>query len=429
MSNSCTSDSSSGTEGEVADAMFDAVNQVIATLSHQMEGSSSSSRRQKRPRRFIRRDRVAADERLYSDYFADNCVYPPNYFRRRYRMRRSLFLHIVERLSAHSPYFTPRVDALGRTGLSPLQKCTAALRQLAYGMAADSIDEYLKLGKSTALECVENFCEGIIDCYDAEFCRRPTVTDIQRLLAKAEERGFPGMLGSIDCMHWQWRNCPVGWQGQFTRGDIKHPTIILEAVASYDRWIWHAFFGVAGSNNDINVLNQSPLFMDAIRGEEPTVNFTVNGHEYNAGYYLADGIYPSWPVFMKGVPVPQTQKHRFFSERQASVRKDVECAFGLLKKRFNILAIPGRSYSQRTLGLIMRACIILHNMIIDDERGGSFDENYETVTSAVSPAIHHDVPLNLAVRLQREAEMTSAPMFSQLQLDLIEHVWNKSHPN
>jgi hypothetical protein len=50
------------------------------------------------------------------------------------------------------------------------------------------------------------------------------------------------------------------------------------------------------------------------------------------------------------------------------VRKDVEYAFGILKKRFNILAIPDQFYFQRTLDLIMRACIILHNMIIDDER-------------------------------------------------------------
>ena len=37
---------------------------------------------------------------------------------------------------------------------------------------------------------------------------------------------------------------------------------MLEAVASADIWIWHAFFGVAGSNNDINVLKQSPLFTE-----------------------------------------------------------------------------------------------------------------------------------------------------------------------
>jgi hypothetical protein len=28
--------------------------------------------------------------------------------------------------------------------------------------------------------------------------------------------------------------------------------------------IWHAFFGAAGSNNDINVLGQSPLFTEQL---------------------------------------------------------------------------------------------------------------------------------------------------------------------
>jgi hypothetical protein len=64
---------------------------------------------------------------------------------------------------------------------------------------------------------------------------------------------------------------------------------------------------------------------------------SVNGHEHRMGYYLIDGIYPSWPVFIEGVSVPQQEKHRFFSAKQASMRKDVECAFNLLKKRFNIL--------------------------------------------------------------------------------------------
>jgi hypothetical protein len=133
--------------------------------------------------------------------------------------------------------------------------------------------------------------------------------------------------------------------GPIYTGGIKHPTIILKIVASHDCWIWYVFFGVTGSNNDINVLNQSLLFVDVIRGRTPKVPFTVNGRVHHMGYYLIDGIYPSWPVFMKGVPVPQQEKYRFFSMKQVSVRKDVECAFDLLKKRFNILAITGRSYS------------------------------------------------------------------------------------
>jgi hypothetical protein len=125
-------------------------------------------------------------------------------------MRRTLFLSIMYKLSETSPYFSWMYDATVRAGLTALQKCTAALRQLAYGMAADTIDEYLKLEKSTALECLEYYCSGIIECFGDEILRHATVADTQRLLAKAEECGFPDMLGSIDCMHWQWHNCPVG---------------------------------------------------------------------------------------------------------------------------------------------------------------------------------------------------------------------------
>jgi hypothetical protein len=121
----------------------------------------------------------------------------------------TFFLSIMHRLSEPSPYFSERHDAMGHIGLTALQKYTAAMCQLAYGMAAYTIDEYLKLGKSTALECLEYYCAGIIEYFGAEFLRRPTVVDTQCLLAKAEERGFLGMLGIIDCIYWQWHNCPL----------------------------------------------------------------------------------------------------------------------------------------------------------------------------------------------------------------------------
>jgi hypothetical protein len=100
-------------------------------------------------------------------------------------------------------------------------------------------------------------------------------------------------------------------EGMYTRGDHGVPTIILEAVASHNRWIWHAFFGVTGSNNDINVLNQSHLFIGQLRGEAPKAEYSINGRQYNLPYYLADGIYPRWPVFVKSIREPQIDKHNY----------------------------------------------------------------------------------------------------------------------
>ena len=133
-------------------------------------------------------------------------------------MNKAVFMRIVDRLSENVPFFQQRRDVVGRLGLSPLQKCTAALRMLAYGCAADAVDEYLQLGKSTTLSCLSNFTEGVIQLFGDEYLGRPTPEDFQRLLDIGEIRGFPGMVGSIDCMHWVWKNCPTAWKGQYTRG-------------------------------------------------------------------------------------------------------------------------------------------------------------------------------------------------------------------
>ncbi|XP_071713421.1 uncharacterized protein [Rutidosis leptorrhynchoides] len=102
---------------------------------------------------------------------------------------------------------------------------------------------------------------------------------------------------------------------------------MLEALASYDNWIWHAFFGVAGSNNDLNVLNASNLFNSMLNEETEDIPFTVNGVEYKRGYYLADGIYPGWASFVKAFSSANDEKRKYFSKKQAAARKDVERTF------------------------------------------------------------------------------------------------------
>jgi hypothetical protein len=48
--------------------------------------------------------------------------------------------------------------------------------------------------------------------------------------------------------------------------------MILEAVAGYDLWIWHAFFGMPGTNNDLNVLHRSPVF-DPLRNGTSALHY------------------------------------------------------------------------------------------------------------------------------------------------------------
>nr|GEX46894.1 protein ALP1-like [Tanacetum cinerariifolium] len=208
----------------------------------------------------------------------------------------------------------------------------------------------------------------------AEYLRKPTLEDVENIYNKhLTTHGFPRMLESVDCMHWEWKNCPVSWQGQYGRGDKKkYHTIMLEAVASQDLWIWHAFFGVAGANNDINVLDNSPLFDDLLNDTAPVVPYVVNGVGYEKGYYLADGIYPQWTTFVKSFTVANDAKHAYFKKRQEGARKDVERAFGVLQGRWGIIQQPSRSYHVNTHRRVMYSCIILHNMILKDQKMAVF---------------------------------------------------------
>ncbi|GJX43412.1 ALP1-like protein [Tanacetum coccineum] len=235
--------------------------------------------------------------------------------------------------------------------------------------------------------------------------------------------GFPGMLGSIDCMHWEWKNCPVSWQGQYGRGDKKYPTIMLEAVASQDLWIWHAFYGMAGANNDINVLDNSPLFDDLLDDLAPVVPYVVNGVQYRNGYYLADGIYPEWASFVKSFTVATDPKHTYFKQRQESARKDVERAFGVLQGRWGLIQQPARAYEVNTLRRIMYAGIIMHNMILEDQNMSVVDFKHVYSNPAWSmQTIWID---RYETQRRKAKELRDRDTHISLQQNLMNHIWSE----
>ncbi|XP_062217672.1 uncharacterized protein LOC133917858 [Phragmites australis] len=85
--------------------------------------------------------------RLFRDYFANTPIF---------RMSRPLFLRIAAVVENHDPWFLQKRDVTGKLGLSLLQKMTVAIRQLAYGVSVDAMDD------STAMLALTKFVEVVV---------------------------------------------------------------------------------------------------------------------------------------------------------------------------------------------------------------------------------------------------------------------------
>ena len=145
---------------------------------------------------------------------------------------------------------------------------------------------------------------------------------------------------------------------------------ILEAVASYDTWIWHAFSGMPGTLNDINVLNNSPFLVKVVTGDFAVPPSTFHRVERTNVCSLGDGTYPnlSCRLLVKTIPEPVTAMQQYFAQRQEGARKDVERTVALLQRRFWILAQNSRFWFKENMHLLITCGIILHTMILEDER-------------------------------------------------------------
>ncbi|KAG7336622.1 plant transposon protein [Nitzschia inconspicua] len=354
-----------GNRYELLDDLVDDSNEIAHYHGHGQHGGSVSGRI------VIKRDFEAAYKRLCEQYFnGDESLYTAQQFKRRYRVSPSIFEKVYQQLLGKGVFRRPdKLDACGRKGIHPLVRMTAAFRVLAYGCGADREDENLSIGESTVHDAVKSFCKLLIQEFGDEYLNRtPTVAERNRILKHNKTRGFPGLFASWDCKHFVWDNCPVALQGQHKghHAGGKY-TKILEAIADGSCYIWFVHFGAPGSCNDINVLDKSSIVGALLSGQLDlkTEPYEINGTIRDWMYFLVDGIYPNWAIFVKTIAKEAreaTPHLDFYASRQEGVRKDIERAFGILVKKFHVLARPIRTWREDDMRNILYACIILHNM-------------------------------------------------------------------
>lgn len=113
-------------------------------------------------------------------------------------------------------------------------------------------------------------------------------------------------------------------------------------------------FWMLGSNNDINNLERSPLVQCMLQYEGLNIHFEINSEFYDFYFLFVDGVYPQSSCFVQTIHLPNKEKRKHFAKVQEAVRKDVEQ--------------PCRQWSMSTITSIIFACVVLHNLILDDEK-------------------------------------------------------------
>ena len=185
-------------------------------------------------------------------------------------------------------------------------------------------------------------------------------------------------------------------------------------------------FWMSGNIKDVNVLDRSPVFNEVEQGDTPRVKFFVNQCPYDMAYYLADGFYPSYPTFVKSIRLPQSEPDKLFAKYQEGYRKDIERAFGILQARFKIIREQARMWEISDLAIIMRSCIILHNMIVEDERDTyaqnwtDYDQSEASGSSTPQPFSTEVLPA-FANHVHTRSELRDSTIH-ELQSDLVKHI-------
>ncbi|GJY36636.1 hypothetical protein Tco_0422014 [Tanacetum coccineum] len=115
--------------------------------------------------------------------------------RRANRPQETSYIEILDEVTSHSSIFRDNIHCTEKEGISPLLKCTSAIRQLADGVVHDFLDEYLEISERTSSLSLDHFCTHVMEIFMPEYLRKPMVTDVVKLYRHHEEKhGFPGML-------------------------------------------------------------------------------------------------------------------------------------------------------------------------------------------------------------------------------------------
>ena len=259
-----------------------------------------------------------------------------------------------------------------------------------------------------------------------------TMDELKPLLKQYQNVFLPGCGGSIDVVHCRWSQCPAGDYVK-AKGKEDYASIAFECISDQQRRVLGVSPAQFGSRNDKHIVRLDDTVTSLRKDWYKNVvwrHYDLHGNlsQSHGVYLICDGGYLRWKTLVCPFSnEPCTTRRGYFSSNLESVRKDVECTFGILKKRWRILDFGLHYRDLQKCEKIFNVCCILHNMHLDNAESGTISRGarnsegemmFLEAAEELSERTEYDNPPRRVAR----RELAEAEEWLQRRDDLAEHI-------
>ena len=212
----------------------------------------------------------------------------------------------------------------------------------------------------------------------------PTPTAEQwRMIAKrfGDLWDYPFAIGALDGKHIALQN-PAN-SGSMYYNYKGYPSVVLMALSDADSCFILVDCGQYGRISDAGVyISRISTLLEEKQLDIPTATFKISGSDIDIPFMIiGDEAFPLKPYLMKPFAARTLNaKRRLYNYRHSRARRAVECAFGIMSRKFEVFQRPMRVQPDKAV-LLTNAAVCLHNFI--RRRDGNLVDSSSTVTYEV----------------------------------------------
>ena len=251
-----------------------------------------------------------------------------------------------------------------------------ALRYLGRGWTFDDLEEATSMSQYVHRDFFHLFVKYGQEYLYPKYVKYPSTANEMKIHTKEYEKaGFHGAIGSMDACHIIIEKCSHRLKQNHLGGKSKNTCRSYNLTCNHRRQILHTTAGHPARWNDKTIVLYDQLAVGLRTGSLMNDNifelFDRNKRgeiikvKYEGAWLLVDNGYLNWGNTVCPMKTTIFRNEARWSEWLESMRKDVECTFGILKGRFRILKAGIRLHGVNIADRIWMTCCALHNYLLE----------------------------------------------------------------